>query len=190
LCATLVAWRPRAELGLRITVTEGPAMQLWWSTIISSPSRTSVPVTIGEPQRHHGADKNDRPTRAAVRPRAQPQPALPISVCPLVVRVRQAVGSLDCCFTSCYRAPARWVSSICCYPGRYDDCWTVLALPIVIALAHRSTEDLWAEYGDALRVFGARKSCAVLVLLNIGRGPMLAAALAGLGAPSSKLALS
>src|SRR5262249_53344910 len=62
---------------------QGPAMQLWWSTIISSPSRTSVPVTISEPQRHHGADKGTA-QRAAARPRAQLQPAVPISVCPLV----------------------------------------------------------------------------------------------------------
>jgi len=48
----------------RIIVTKGPAMQLWWSTKISSPSRTSVPATIGEPQRHHGADKGDSPAAA------------------------------------------------------------------------------------------------------------------------------
>jgi hypothetical protein len=68
-------------------------MQLWWSTIISSPSRTNVPATIGKPQRHHGADTRDNPTRAAraaARPRAQPQPAVSISAFPLV-RVRQPV---------------------------------------------------------------------------------------------------
>jgi hypothetical protein len=38
---------------------------------------------------------------------------------------------------------------------------SILALPIVTALAHRAAEDLWAEYGDALQVFGASKSRAV-----------------------------
>lgn len=37
----------------------------------------------------------------------------------------------------------------------------VLALPIVTALGHRAAEDLWAEYGDALLVFGAGKSRAI-----------------------------
>ena len=67
-------------------------MQLWWSTIISSPSRTSVAATIGELQRHRGADKGDSPTRAATRPRARPRPAVPISVCPLV-RAPGGVGA-------------------------------------------------------------------------------------------------
>jgi hypothetical protein len=75
---------PLHRAGLRhIVMTEGPTMQLWWSTIISSPSRTSVAATIGELQRHRGADKGDSPTRAATRPRARPRPAGPISVCPL-----------------------------------------------------------------------------------------------------------
>ena len=67
-------------------------MQLWWSTIISSPSWTSVAATIGELQRHRGADKGDSPTRAATRPRARPRPAVPISVCPLV-RAPGGVGA-------------------------------------------------------------------------------------------------
>jgi tungstate transport system permease protein len=63
----------------------------------------------------------------------------------------------------------------------------VLALPIVIALAHRAAEDLWAEYGDALLVFGASKSRAVPILLNMGRGPMLTASLAGFGRTVSEV---
>lgn len=63
----------------------------------------------------------------------------------------------------------------------------VLALPIVIALAHRAAEDLWAEYGDALLVFGASKSRAIPVLIDMGRGPMLTAVLAGFGRTISEV---
>jgi len=63
----------------------------------------------------------------------------------------------------------------------------VLALPIVIALAHRAAEELWAEYGDALLVFGASRSCAIPVLINMGRGPMLTAVLAGFGRTISEV---
>ncbi len=52
----------------------------------------------------------------------------------------------------------------------------VLALPIVTALAHRAAE-LWAEYGDALLVFGASKSRAIPVLIDMGRVAMLTAVL-------------
>jgi tungstate transport system permease protein len=57
----------------------------------------------------------------------------------------------------------------------------VLALPIVVALAHRAAEELWAEYGDSLLVFGASKRRAALILINMGRGSMVTAALAGFG---------
>jgi tungstate transport system permease protein len=61
----------------------------------------------------------------------------------------------------------------------------LLALPIVIA--HRAAEELWAEYGDALLVFGASKYRAVPVLLNMGRGSMVTAALAGFGRTVSEV---
>jgi tungstate transport system permease protein len=63
----------------------------------------------------------------------------------------------------------------------------VLAFPIVVALAHRAAEELWAEYGDSLLVFGASRCRAVPVLLNMGRGPMLTAALAGFGRTVSEV---
>jgi tungstate transport system permease protein len=63
----------------------------------------------------------------------------------------------------------------------------ILALPIVTALAHRAAEELWAEYGDALMVFGASKSRAVPVLMAMGRGAMLTAALAGFGRTVSEV---
>ena len=64
---------------------------------------------------------------------------------------------------------------------------TVLALPIVTALSHRAAEDLWAEYGDALQVFGASKSRAIPVLIDMGRVAMLTAALAGFGRAVSEV---
>src|SRR5262249_41663307 len=63
----------------------------------------------------------------------------------------------------------------------------VLALPIVTALAHRAAGDLWAEYGDALQVFGASKGHAVLILINMGRVAMLTAVLAGFGRTISEV---
>jgi len=63
----------------------------------------------------------------------------------------------------------------------------VLALPIVTALSHRAAEDLWAEYGDALLVFGASKSRAIPVLIDMGRAAMLTAALAGFGRTISEV---
>jgi tungstate transport system permease protein len=46
---------------------------------------------------------------------------------------------------------------------------------------------LWGEYGDALLVFGASKCRAVPVLLNMGRGSMVTAALAGFGRTVSEV---
>lgn len=63
----------------------------------------------------------------------------------------------------------------------------VLALPIVTALSHRAADDLWAEYGDALLVFGASKSRAIPVLIDMGRAAMLTAALAGFGRTISEV---
>lgn len=63
----------------------------------------------------------------------------------------------------------------------------VLALPIVIALAHRAAEDLWAAYGDALMDLGASKWRAVPVLLAMGRLHMLTAILAGFGRTMSEV---
>jgi len=63
----------------------------------------------------------------------------------------------------------------------------VLAVPIVVALGHRATEVLWAEYGDALQVFGASKCRAIPILLSMGRGPMLTAVLAGFGRTVSEV---
>ena len=56
-----------------------------------------------------------------------------------------------------------------------------------MALAHRAAEELWAEYGYALQVFGASKCRAIPTLLSMGRGPMLTAVLAGFGRTISEV---
>jgi tungstate transport system permease protein len=63
----------------------------------------------------------------------------------------------------------------------------VLALPIIIALAHRGAEDLWAEYGDSLLEVGAGNIRATAVLLSMGRVQMLTAVLAGFGRTISEV---
>ena len=64
---------------------------------------------------------------------------------------------------------------------------TVLALPIVTALAHRAAEDLWREYGEPLMDLGATKWRSVAALLAMGRLGMLTAVLAGLGRTMSEV---
>jgi tungstate transport system permease protein len=58
---------------------------------------------------------------------------------------------------------------------------TVLATPIVIALAHRAAAALWSEYGDLLRIDGASRRRAVWELAMIGRSALLTAFLAAFG---------
>jgi tungstate transport system permease protein len=57
----------------------------------------------------------------------------------------------------------------------------VLGVPIVTALAHRSLEGLWRDYGDALRADGASRWRAGLELLRMGRNALLTAFLAAFG---------
>ncbi|HEX3863912.1 MAG TPA: ABC transporter permease [Stellaceae bacterium] len=63
----------------------------------------------------------------------------------------------------------------------------VLAFPIVAALAHRATEELWSEFGDAMMDLGAGKWSAVPVLIVMGRLHMLTAVLAGFGRTVSEV---
>jgi len=58
---------------------------------------------------------------------------------------------------------------------------TVLATPIVVALVHRSTATLWADYGDLLRIDGASRHRAIVELFVIGRSALLTAFLAAFG---------
>jgi tungstate transport system permease protein len=57
----------------------------------------------------------------------------------------------------------------------------VLGTPIVIALAHRVTVDVWAAYGDALLVDGASRLRATGTIMLIGREGLLTAFLAAFG---------
>lgn len=58
---------------------------------------------------------------------------------------------------------------------------TLLALPIVVALAHRALAPLWATYGDQLQVDGARRRQCVLHLLRMGRPALATVFLAAFG---------
>jgi tungstate transport system permease protein len=57
----------------------------------------------------------------------------------------------------------------------------MLTIPIVIALMHRATAGLWADYGDLFRIDGASKPRIAGELLLIGRGALLTAFLAAFG---------
>lgn len=72
-------------------------------------------------------------------------------------------------------------------PGAMILAQTVLALPIVIALAHRAAEGLWREFGEPLMDLGATRGRSVAVLLAMGRFGMLTAVLAGLGRTLSEV---
>ncbi len=64
---------------------------------------------------------------------------------------------------------------------------TVLALPIVAALVHAATIDLWAEYGGPLQVDGATRLRAMVHLLAIARRRLITAILAGFGRTISEV---
>jgi tungstate transport system permease protein len=57
----------------------------------------------------------------------------------------------------------------------------ILATPIVVALVHRHIENLWAEYGDALRADGASRPRAAATLFAIGRAGLVTAFLTAFG---------
>lgn len=63
----------------------------------------------------------------------------------------------------------------------------LLALPIVIALAHRAAEAAWAIYGDELQMDGAGRLRAIPVLLRAAPAPVLTAVLAGFGRSVSEV---
>jgi tungstate transport system permease protein len=64
---------------------------------------------------------------------------------------------------------------------------TVLALPIVTALVHSASADLWAEYGGALQVDGATRLRAIPHLLAMARRRLATAILAGFGRTISEV---
>jgi len=58
---------------------------------------------------------------------------------------------------------------------------TLLGLPIVVALVHRMSVDIWAAYGDALLVDGASRLRAMGPIMLIGRDGLITAFLAAFG---------
>jgi tungstate transport system permease protein len=72
-------------------------------------------------------------------------------------------------------------------PGAMVLAQTVLALPIVAALVHAATTDLWAEFGGPLQVDGATRLRAMPHLLAIGRIRLVTAILAGFGRTISEV---
>ena len=72
-------------------------------------------------------------------------------------------------------------------PGAMVVAQAVLAAPIVTALVHDATADVWSEYGAALEVDGATRLQAIPHLLAIGRKRVVTAVLAGFGRTISEV---
>lgn len=72
-------------------------------------------------------------------------------------------------------------------PGAMIIAQTILAVPIVVALAHRAGEALWLEHGDALVVDGAGTPRAVREILTMARVPLVTAFLAAFGRSISEV---
>ena len=72
-------------------------------------------------------------------------------------------------------------------PGAMVLAQSVLALPIVTALVHAASADLWSEYGAALQVDGATRLRAVPHLLAMARLRLVTAILAGFGRTISEV---
>ena len=72
-------------------------------------------------------------------------------------------------------------------PGAMVLAQSVLALPIVTALVHSATADLWSEYGGALQVDGATRLRAIPHLLAMAKRRLVTAVLAGFGRTISEV---
>ena len=72
-------------------------------------------------------------------------------------------------------------------PGAMVLAQSVLALPIVTALVHSATADLWREYGGALQVDGATRLRAIPHLLAMAKRRLVTAVLAGFGRTISEV---
>ncbi len=64
---------------------------------------------------------------------------------------------------------------------------TLLVAPIIAALTRQTVEDLWAEYSEQLRSFGAGPLTRLRTLLWDGRFSLLTALLAGFGRASAEV---
>jgi len=63
----------------------------------------------------------------------------------------------------------------------------LLALPIVVALSHRTMMGIWQTYGDQLRIDGTGRLQAIPHVLSIGRLGAMTASLAGFGRTISEV---
>lgn len=72
-------------------------------------------------------------------------------------------------------------------PGAMVIAQALLAAPIITALTHRAIEEVWQEYGGALRVDGATRSRSIRMLLTIARRSVVTAVLAGFGRAISEV---
>lgn len=72
-------------------------------------------------------------------------------------------------------------------PGAMVLAQFLLALPIVTALAHRTAEQTWREFGDELLMVGATWTQAIPHILAIGRRGALTGVLAGFGRAISEV---
>jgi tungstate transport system permease protein len=72
-------------------------------------------------------------------------------------------------------------------PGAMVVAQTLLATPIVTALVHSASADLWAEYGAALQVDGATRLRAIPHLLAMTGTRLVTAVLAGFGRTISEV---
>ena len=72
-------------------------------------------------------------------------------------------------------------------PGAMVLAQAILALPIVTALVHSASDDLWAEYGGALQVDGATRLQAIPHLLAMARSRLVTAVLAGFGRAAAEV---
>ena len=64
---------------------------------------------------------------------------------------------------------------------------TMLATPIIAAIAHRALDQAWNEFGPALRVLGATRLRALPTLLSLRRRSIATAVLAGFGRTVSEV---
>jgi tungstate transport system permease protein len=58
---------------------------------------------------------------------------------------------------------------------------TLLATPIAVALVHRPSSQLWAEYGDLARIDGLSSLRSIALLFALGRASLMTAFLAAFG---------
>jgi tungstate transport system permease protein len=72
-------------------------------------------------------------------------------------------------------------------PGAMVLAQTLLALPIITALVHSASADLWVEYGGALQVDGATRLRAIPHLLSMAGTRLTTAVLAGFGRTISEV---